>query len=55
MSDLAPRLAGMPEGLERAALSLEMTETRARARRFALAVLVLQMIALTCMAIGHYI
>src|SRR5262245_4717088 len=55
MSALAERLASMPEGAERKGLIAEMNAARDRAWTFSKVVLVLQVIALACMAVGHYV
>jgi hypothetical protein len=55
MSALAERAASLSEGSDRSRLTAEINATRDRAWTFAKIVLVLQIIALGCMAIGHYV
>jgi uncharacterized membrane protein len=54
-SGLGARLASMPEGPDRAAVATEMAAARRRAATAGRIVLVLQAIALACMAVGHYV
>jgi hypothetical protein len=55
MSALGGKAMALPEGPERAALLEQSTAARDRGTAGARIVLVLQMIALACMAIGHYV
>lgn len=55
MAGLGARLASMPDGPERAGLMTQMAAARGRAAAGGRILLVLQAIALVCMAIGHYV
>jgi uncharacterized membrane protein len=55
MEALGAKAGALPEGAERAALMTQSAAARDRALTGARIVLVLQMIALACMAIGHYV
>jgi uncharacterized membrane protein len=55
MEALGDKAVALPEGAERAALMTQSAAARDRALAGARIVLVLQMIALGCMAIGHYV
>jgi hypothetical protein len=55
MGALGGKAMALPEGLERAALMNQSTVARDRGIAGARVVLVLQMVALACMAIGHYV
>jgi uncharacterized membrane protein len=55
MTDLASRAAAAPEGPERAALTAQVTALKRRASTGGKIVLALQVVALVCMAIGHYV
>lgn len=55
MEALGAKAGALPEGAERAALMTQSAAARDRALAGARIVLVLQMIALACMAIGHYV
>jgi uncharacterized membrane protein len=55
MGKLAGQAASLPEGAERAALMTRAATARARATTWGRILLVLQLVALACMALGHYI
>jgi hypothetical protein len=55
MGALAGKAMALPEGPERAALMTQSNAARDRGVAGARVVLVLQIIALVCMAIGHYV
>ena len=55
MAALAGRARELPEGAERARLTTEANAARDRGVAGARIVLVLQLIAVLCMAIGHYV
>jgi uncharacterized membrane protein len=55
MGELGGKAMAMPEGPERAALLQQSTAARDRGITGARIVLVLQLIAVVCMAIGHYL
>ena len=55
MAALRAQAASLPESAERAALTQQADAARDRGGSAAAVVLVLQMIALICMAIGHYV
>ena len=55
MGALGGKAATLPEGPERAALMTELTAARDRGIAGARTVFVLQLIAATCMAVGHYL
>jgi hypothetical protein len=55
MDTLGGKAMALPEGSERAALLNQSTAARDRGIAGARIVLVLQMAALACMAIGHYV
>ena len=55
MGELGGKAMALPEGPERAALMAQSTAARDRGLGGARIVLVLQIIALICMAIGHYV
>ena len=55
MEDLGVKAMAAPEGSERARLMTESNAARDRGTAGARIVLVLQVIALTCMAVGHYV
>jgi hypothetical protein len=55
MGALGAKAMALPEGPERAALTAQSNAARDRGVAGARIVLVLQMIALVCMAIGHYV
>ena len=55
MAALAPRVASLPEGPERAALMSTMANLRARVTKFGKIVVVLLFISIATMALGHYI
>jgi uncharacterized membrane protein len=55
MGELGGKALALPEGSERTRLMTESNTARDRAVAGARIVLVLQMIALVCMAIGHYV
>jgi hypothetical protein len=55
MAALAGKAKELPEGPERAAVMVESSAARDRGVTGARIVLVLQMIAVICMAIGHYV
>ena len=55
MGALAGKARDLPEGAERAALMTESNAARDRGVAGARIVLVLQMIAVICMAVGHYV
>jgi hypothetical protein len=55
MASIGAQLASMPEGAPRTAAIAEMTAARDKAARFGAIVLVLQAIAASAMAIGHYV
>src|SRR5262245_2748676 len=55
MSAVAGVGGSCPEGAERTGLIAELNAARNRAWTFAKIVLVLQVIALACMAVGHYV
>jgi len=54
MAAIGARLGSAPDA-ERAALAAEMDAARQKAATFSRVVLVLQMIAVVCMAVGHYL
>jgi hypothetical protein len=54
MADIGARLATTPEA-QRGALVAEMNAARQKAATYSRIVVVLQMIAVICMAIGHYV
>ena len=55
MGDLGGKAMALPEGTERAALMTQSNAARDRGLTGARIVLVLQMIAVVCMAVGHYV
>ena len=55
MEALGDKAVALPDGAERAAMITQAAAARDRALAGARIVLVLQMIALACMAIGHYV
>lgn len=55
MEELSEKAVSLPDGAERAALITQSAAARDRALTGARIVLVLQIIALACMAIGHYV
>jgi hypothetical protein len=55
MEALGAKAGALPEGAERASLVAQSAAARDRVLTGARIVLVLQMIALACMAIGHYV
>lgn len=55
MALLGTQLPTFPEGPQRTAAIAEMSAARAKATTFSRIVLVLQVIALLCMAVGHYV
>lgn len=55
MSDLAAAAAGTADSAQRQTLLTQMTATKRRMVTFGRIVLVLQVVALVCMAIGHYV
>ena len=55
MEALGDKAMALPEGSERAGLMAQSAAARDRALVGARIVLVLQMIALACMAVGHYV
>ena len=55
MEALGGKAVALPEGSERASLMAQSAAARDRVLTGARIVLVLQMIALACMAIGHYV
>lgn len=55
MADLGARLSSMPEGPARTAAAAEMATARRRAQTAGHIVIALQMLALVCMAVGHYV
>jgi hypothetical protein len=55
MEALGDQAVALPDGAERAAVITQAAAARDRALAGARIVLVLQMIALACMAIGHYV
>jgi hypothetical protein len=55
MAGLGVQLASMPDGPARATAAAEMAAARTRAATAGRIVVVLQMIALACMAVGHYV
>jgi len=55
MEALGDKAVALPEGAERTAVMTQSAAARDRALSAARIVLVLQMIALACMAIGHYV
>ncbi len=55
MGELGGKAMALPEGPERARVLNESNAARDRGIAGARLVLVLQMIALVCMAIGHYV
>lgn len=55
MGTLGGKAMSMPEGPERAGLMTQMAAARGRAATGGRILLVLQAIALVCMAIGHYV
>lgn len=55
MAGLRMKAAALPEGAERATLTQQADAARDRGASGAAVVLVLQLIAIVCMAIGHYV
>ncbi len=55
MGDLGGKAMALPEGSERGGLTNQLAAARDRAITGARIVLALQMVALICMAIGHYV
>lgn len=55
MGEIGIKAMALPEGPERAALVTQSDDARGRAVTGAQIVLVLQAIALACMAVGHYV
>jgi hypothetical protein len=55
MEALGRRIAALPDGPERAAVTAQMIAARDTTATFGRIVLVLQVIALICMAVGHYV
>ena len=55
MAGLGAQLASMPDGPARATATAEMAAARTRAAVAGRVVIILQMIALACMAVGHYV
>jgi hypothetical protein len=54
MAELGARLASAPEA-QRGALAAEMNAARRKAATFSRIILALQVIAVLCMAVGHYV
>lgn len=55
LADIGARLPSMPDGAARTAAAAEMATARQRTATAGRIVIALQMLALACMAIGHYV